>query len=109
RLYLRHQVVVEHVTQVLGVDEDDALIGDTHCGVAAGARHHVEPRFDLLDRLGLSLRRLAAAPSAPLPAALPTALAVLSLPVHGERRRQYHRRNYFAPSLSQHGASPKMR
>ena len=49
RLNLRDEVVVELVAQVLGVDEDDALVADPHGAVPAHARHHVEPGLDLLD------------------------------------------------------------
>ena len=51
--------------RVLGVDDDDAVRGDEHGGVAAAALEHVQVVFDLLDLDAPS------APSARQPAAAP--------------------------------------
>src|SRR5262245_24209188 len=59
RFDLSEKIVIKLLTQVLRVDEEDALICHANRGVAAAVDNHVDAWLDLFDRLGS--RRLRAA------------------------------------------------
>src|SRR5262249_46152822 len=52
RFDLSEKIVIKLLTQILRVDEEDALICHANRGVAAAVDNHVEARLDLFDRLG---------------------------------------------------------